>query len=234
MTTENNEHNDGVFSSTNAHRKCTNEEIYSEVIAEYEKCITCPDHGKNCKGPKLASLRTIANVREYHRRLRNYRKITMKQIFLLTEHEVSDATVKDYFSHEEKDFRWTTVSLIDRALTSICGGCGGTIADDLPPCPASSSEIKDQIEKIADQLRIAEAECLALQAKIAENKGKHIEQMNEFRQDQQDRVEWLKADVRLWQKIAFSLLGVVTIVVISLLAYLAWDIANPNTGFIRW
>jgi DNA-binding transcriptional MerR regulator len=161
--------------------------ISADFLAEYEQCITCKDHGKNCKGPKLSALRTIANVREYHRRLRNYRKISMEQIFQLTEHEISNATVKDYFSHEEKDFRWTTVSLIDNALTSICGDCVGVPPVYLPNCPATSSEIRDQIAAVTDKLREAEEECLALQAKIAENKGKHIEQMDAFRQDQQLR-----------------------------------------------
>lgn len=195
--------------------------ISADFLAEYEQCITCKDHGKNCKGPKLAALRTISNVREYHRRLRNYRKISMKQIFALTEHEISNATVKDYFSHEEKDFRWTTVSLIDNALTAICGDCVGTPPAYLPNCPATSSEIRDQIAAVSDKLREAEEECLALQAKIAENKGKHIEQMNEYRQDQQDRVEWLKSDIKLWRKIAFSLVGVLLLAIVVFIAHMS-------------
>lgn len=211
----------GGLSSTTGTQPPISTAISTDFLAEYEKCITCKDHGKNCKGPKLAALRTISNVREYHRRLRNYRKITMKQIFALTEHEISNATVKDYFSHEEKDFRWTNVSLIDNALTAICGDCVGTPPAYLPNCPATSSEIRDQIAAVSDKLREAEEECLALQAKIAENKGKHIEQLNEYRQDQQDRVEWLKSDVKLWRKIAFSLVGVLVLVVVAFIAYIS-------------
>lgn len=211
----------GGLSSTSLAQQPISTAISADFLAEYEKCITCKDHGKNCKGPKLAALRTISNVREYHRRLRNYRKISMKQIFQLTEHEISNATVKDYFSHEEKDFRWTTVSLIDNALTSICGDCVGTPPAYLPNCPATSSEIRDQIAAVSDKLREAEEECLALQAKLAENKGKHIEQMNEYRQDQQDRVEWLKSDVKLWRKIAFSLVGVLLLEIVAFIAYMS-------------
>lgn len=200
--------------------------ICADFLAEYEKCILCKDHGKNCKGPKLSALRTISNVREYHRRLRNYRKISMKQIFALTEHEISNATVKDYFSHEEKDFRWTTVALIDNALTSICGECVGVPPVYLPNCPATSSEIREQIAAVAEKLRAAEEECLELQARIAENKGKHIEQLNEFRQDQQDRVEWMKADVQIWRRISFALLCVLALAIFAFIVYAAGNISR--------
>ena len=64
------------------------EVISSETVATYEKCILCPDHGKHCKGPKLSALQTIENVRCYHRRLRDARKIPMKSIFAFTEKEI--------------------------------------------------------------------------------------------------------------------------------------------------
>jgi lipopolysaccharide export LptBFGC system permease protein LptF len=204
-----------------------------DILAEYEKCITCKDYGKNCKGPKLAALKTIGNVREYHRRLREYRKITMKQLYMLTEHDISSAAVKEYFSHEEKGFRWTTVSVIDNAITSFCGECIGLPPAYLPNCPATSSEIREQIDSVAVKLMAAESECLALQARVADNKKSHIEQLNAFREDQQARVDWLKADIKLWRKIAFSLLGALVLVLILLVAYIAIDFANPGAGFFR-
>lgn len=216
----------GVLSPTTGLEAPVQAAISANFLAEYEPCITCKDLGRNCKGPKLAALGTISNVREYHRRLRSSRKISMKQIFQLTEHEISNATVKDYFSHEEKDFRWATVSLIDNALTVICGDCVGLPPAYLPNCPATSSEIKEQIAAAESKLKAAEEECIALQSKIAENEVLHISQMNEFRGDSQDRVEWLKADVKLWRKIAFSLLGALVLVVFALIAYVAIDIAN--------
>ena len=202
------------------------------LLTEYEKCITCKDYGKNCRGPKLEALRTISNVREHHRRLRTYRKIPMKPIFDLTEHEISNGTVKDYFSHEEKDFRWTTVALIDSALAAICGG----VADQpelLANCPATSGEIRDQMAAALVTLREKEAECLALQTRIAEQQQKHIEQMDEYRKDQQARVEWLTADIRLWRKIAFALLGVLVLAMCVLAFYLVIDLGNSEFGFFR-
>lgn len=202
-------------------------EVFPPIAAHrYEKCITCKDLGKSCVGPKLTALRTINNVREYHRRLRNYRKISMKQIFERTHSEISDASAKDYFSHEDKDFRWTTVALIDNALTEICSELAGVRPDEVPPCPATSSEIREKIDSVTDKLRIAEEECLALQSKIAANKGKHIEQMNEYRQDQQARVEYLKDDVRRWRRVAFVLLGLVVVTVAVLIGFIVLNLLS--------
>lgn len=216
----------GVLSPTTGLEEPVQAAISANFLAEYEPCLTCKDLGRNCKGPKLAALGTISNVREYHRRLRSSHKITMKQVFQLTEKEISNATVKDYFSHEEKDFRWATVSLIDNALTVICGDCVGLPPAYLPNCPATSSEIKEQIAAAESKLKAAEDECIALQSKIVENEALHISQMNEFRGDNKDRVEWLKSDVKLWRKIAFSLLGALVLVVIALITYVAIDIVK--------
>lgn len=216
----------GVLSPTTGLEEPVQAAISANFLAEYEPCITCKDLGRNCKGPKLAALGTIANVREYHRRLRSSHKITMKQVFQLTEQEISNATVKDYFSHEEKDFRWATVSLIDNALTVICGDCVGLPPAYLPNCPATSSEILAQIESAKDQLRISEETCATLQAVIAETESQHIEQMNAYRQDYHDRVDWLKSDIKLWRRIAFALLGALVMVVIALIAYVVIDIVK--------
>lgn len=216
----------GVLSPTTGLEEPVQAAISANFLAEYESCITCKDLGRNCKGPKLAALGTISNVREYHRRLRSSHKISMKQIFQLTEHEISNATVKDYFSHEAKDFRWATVSLIDNALTVICGDCVGLPPVYIPNCPATSSEIKEKIKDVEEKLQRSEDECASLQAKIAENEAQHIDQTNAFREDYHDRAEWLKADVKLWRKIAFSLLGALVLVVIGLITYLTIDIVK--------
>lgn len=210
----------GVLSPTMGLEEPIQAAISANFLAEYESCITCKDLGKNCKGPKLAALGTIANVREYHRRLRIQRKIPMRQIYQLTEQTISNETVKDYFSHEEKDFRWTTVSLIDNALTVICGDCIGLPPVYIPNCPATSSDIRDQLAEIESKLHAAETECAVLQEKIAENECKHIEQMETQRQDQQDRIEWLKSDVKLWRKISFCLLSALVLSILTLIVSL--------------
>jgi DNA-binding transcriptional MerR regulator len=230
---ENQAEKSGVLSPTTEAEESIQAAISANFLAEYEPCITCKDLGRNCKGPKLAALGTINNVREYHRRLRSAHKITMKQIFQLTEQEISNATVKDYFSHEEKDFRWATVSLIDNALTVICGDCVGLPPVYLPNCPATSSEIREQIDNVKDQLRLSEESCATLKAVIDETESQHIEQMTAYRHDYQDRVDWLKSDIKLWRKIAFISLGILAIVLFILVFYLFMDIANSNFGIFR-
>lgn len=224
MVTENNPCQGGVLSPTTGLELPVQAEIAANFLAEYEPCITCKDLGRNCKGPKLAALGTIANVREYHRRLRSAHQITMKQIVQITNKDISEATVKDYFSHEEKGFQWTTVSLIDNAMTVICGDCVGLPPAYLPNCPATSSEIKEKTKEAEEKLRIAEKKCECLQNEISDIKALHAEQMNEYRNDQQDRIDWLKADVKLWRKIAFALLGALALVVILLIIYVVIDI----------
>lgn len=209
----------GVLSPTTGLEEPVQAEISANFLAEYEPCINCKDLGKNCKGPKLAALGTIANVREYHRRLRSSRKITMKQIFQLTEHEISNATVKDYFSHEAKDFRWATVSLIDNALTVICGDCVGLPPAYLPNCPATSSEIKEKIASVEDKLKASESECELLRSQIVEIEGRHIDQMAEYRQDQQKRIDWLKNDVKMWRKVSFCLMGLLVAVIAAFVVF---------------
>jgi DNA-binding transcriptional MerR regulator len=209
----------GVLSPTTGLEEPVQAEISANFLAEYEPCITCKDLGKNCKGPKLAALGTIANVREYHRRLRSSHKITMKQIFQLTENEISNATVKDYFSHEAKDFRWATVSLIDNALTVICGDCVGLPPAYLPNCPATSSEIKEKIASVEDKLKASESECELIRSQIVEIEGRHIDQMAEYRQDQQKRIDWLKNDVKMWRKVSFCLMGLLVAVIAAFVVF---------------
>ena len=209
----------GVLSPTTGLQEPIDAAISANFLAEYESCITCKDLGRNCKGPKLAALGTIANVREYHRRLRSSHQIGMKMIFALTEHEISNATVKDYFSHEEKDFRWGTVSLIDNALTVICGDCVGLPPAYLPNCPATSSEIKEQIASVEDKLKDSESECELLRGQIVENEGRHIDQMAEYRQDQQKQIDWLKNDVKMWRKVSFCLMGLLVAVIAAFVVF---------------
>ena len=185
----------GSFSPTISELLPDMEAVSCETAASYEKCILCKDHGRNCKGPKLSALQTIANVREYHRRLRNARKIAMKDIFALTEKEISNATVKDYFAHEEKDFRWTTVALIDNALLAICGERVGVEPDEIPPCPASSTEISammaDEIKKRAE----AESRCVELQDQIVALQEKCNQKVARVKSEYADGFSFLKTEV---------------------------------------
>lgn len=170
-----------------------------ETPASYEKCLTCPDLGVNCKGPRMNK-----NAREYHRRLKKCRNISLRQIYVLTVSEISEGAVRDYFGHGEQDFRFTTVAAIDNALLYLCGGCS---LPDVSDCPASCSEFRELLDsEIARRIQ-AEDQCFLLQSQMAEAAEKHLSQLDDFRKSQQDRDSWLRSDIRLWRIIAFCLLG---------------------------
>lgn len=179
----------------------------------YYKCLSCEDLGNACNGPSLRSLGDIVAVRTYHKVLRKTRKISLHALAEVAA-QISESTINEYFSNAERDYKWTTVSQIDNALLAICGNRVG-----LPPlthaCPASSSEVRQQMaaadmKLAAAELKLAQSETEVgdLQKKIAENKGKHIEQIAQLEAAHEKNIEWMKEDCRLWRKFSFILLGV--------------------------
>lgn len=211
----------------------------SNILPGYYKCLSCEDYGNTCNGPSLGSLGDIASVRAFHKAMKKARKLNLKQLADAAP-QISDSTVNEYFSNVVKDYKWTTVSLIDKALTSICGNRVG-----LPPldhaCPASSSEVRQQLA--AADLKLAAAELKAaqhesevseLRRKLTEIKGKHIAQISQMETTHAKDVEWLKDDIRLWRRFAFLLLIVGVILLSALVFYLGWDVAHPTTGLIRY
>ena len=136
--------NDTVMTSHNATTNTQKSDGFSaDTVGLYQKCLHCKDYGVSCNGPKLAALGDIMIVREFHRAIRDQRAIPMRLIYAAAE-PISESTINDYFSHSEKDFKWTTVGCIDNALTAICGNRVGQPPMD-HPCPASSTEIQAQI-----------------------------------------------------------------------------------------
>ena len=236
--------------SQNTDQNCA--ENTAKGITLYQKCLDCPDYGTICNGPKLSALGDIMSVRDFHRAIRDRREIPMKLLYLAAE-PVSESTINDYFSRSAKDFKWTTVGCIDNALTAICGSRVGQPPLD-NPCPASSREIHQQIGEAEAKLREMEAECLRLQEKLTDNKGKHIEQMDSTRRDMQKNIDYLKGLVEYLKDTAQKrydlilardkrisamniLIAVLTVLAVifgaGLLTYVIWDIANPQTGLFR-
>lgn len=162
-------------------------------IGLYQKCLNCQDYGVSCNGPKLAALGDIMVVREFHRAIKTARKITLKDIAAASP-TISEYTVNDYFSHSVKDFKWTTVGVIDNALTAICGNrVGKPLLDH--PCPATSSEIKQQREETDAQLMEAQAENQRLQVALEEAHQKRRDQRTEIKQEDQRKIDHLKDQV---------------------------------------
>lgn len=171
-----------------------NAEIMTETPILYEKCRLCPDYGKSCNGPKLSAFQDIMAVREFHRHIRDVRKIPMRSIYSCTHDYISDATVNDYFSHAEKDFRWTTVALIDNALTQVCGNRIGEPPLD-NPCPATSSEISAMISAEVERRKSFEDRCLFLEQEIERIKQKNKEKIAQAEEKSASSVEYLKNQI---------------------------------------
>lgn len=194
----------------------------------YEKCLNCDDYGTTCRGFDLVSLKDIRTVRSFHKAVKRKYDLTLNEIAEEAK-EIGKHSVEEYFSPVDRDFKWTTVVVIDRALLTLCGHRVG-----LPPlehaCPISSSEARQQLAAADLKLATAElnlaasqAECEALRRKI-----------DDATTSNSAEVEWLKQDIKLWRRIAFILLGVGLVVLAGLLGYLAYDIAHPGSGIIRY
>lgn len=180
-----------ITTSQNDGPNCCNlDEKSQNLTALYQKCITCPDYGKTCNGPKLAAMESIMVVRDFHRTIRDTRSIPMRLIYLAS-HPISESTINDYFSNSDKDFKWTTVACIDNGITAICGNRIGKPPLD-HPCPASSTEIKEKIGNFSEQINALKEENAALQAKVTETKGKIIATRDEVKEDYASRLQFLK------------------------------------------
>lgn len=209
------------------------------ITPGYHKCLTCPDYGTNCNGPSLGSLGDIASVRTFHKAMRKVRKLPLKAVAGAAP-SISEYTINEYFSNVVKDYKWTTVIAIDNAMTAICGNRIG-----LPPldhsCPASSSEVRQQLaaadmKLAAAELRAAksESDVIELQKKITDIKGNHIAQLEQMQATHKNDTDWLKEDIRFWRKISFIAMGIGLILLGLVLIYFLWDMSHADFGFFRW
>ena len=210
------------------------------MLPGYWNCLRCDDLGVTCNGPSLRTLGDIGAVRTFHKELKRVRKITNHAVYEAANRIVSETTINEYFSNVVKDFKWTTVSHIDHALLAICGNRVG-----MPPldhaCPASSSDVRNQLaaadlKLAAAELRAAQSETdiAALRQKLADTKGKHIAQLATLEENHAKDIDWLKNDVRLWRRVAFTLLAIGFVLLALVVFYFCIDAAHPNSGLIRY
>ena len=210
------------------------------MLPGYWNCLRCDDLGLTCNGPSLRTLGDIGAVRTFHRELKRIRKITNHAVYEAANRIVSETTINEYFSNAAKDFKWTTVSHIDHALLAICGNRVG-----LPPldhaCPASSSDVRNQLaaadlKLAAAELRAAQSETdvTALRQKLADTKGKHIAQLATLEENHAKDIDWLKNDIRLWRRLAFTLLAIGAVLLALVVFYFIIDATHPTSGLIRY
>lgn len=171
------------------------------VHHSYHRCITCPDLGRSCGGPKLAALGAFETVRSYHKILRSTRGITVARICAAAP-QLGHGTVSDYFGRGGPDPKWITVVAIDTALISICGDRVGE-----PPlehtCPAVYADLHARNEALASRLTEAEQEIARLTETLATAGENAKTRLNNQRADldkiiqlQQARIAALEAEKR--------------------------------------
>ena len=210
------------------------------MLPGYWNCLRCDDLGLTCNGPSLRTLGDIGAVRTFHRELKRIRKITNHAVYEAANRIVSETTINEYFSNAAKDFKWTTVSHIDHALLAICGNRVG-----LPPldhaCPASSSDVRNQLaaadlKLAAAELRAAQSETdvTALRQKLADTKGKHIAQLATLEENHAKDIDWLKNDIRLWRRLAFTLLAIGAVLLALVVFYFIIDATHPTSSLIHY
>ena len=205
----------------------------------YAKCLSCPDFVTACRGVDLTSL-SAAEKRAYHKAIKKDFGILMKDIYPLVKHAIGKTTADEYFGSGSGDYKWTTVSTIHNALlTLVAQKKGVPLCEN--SCSSFSTEVRNQLAAAdlnlaAANLNLAnkEAECEDLRRRLADSDGSHISQLAELQAAKQDEVDWLKNDIKLWRRFAFMLLGIGIILLACLVFYIAWDIAHPVSGLIRY
>ena len=213
--------------------------ISPETLPIYTKCLDCDDYATTCRGFDLVTLGDIRTVRSFHKAVKKKYDLTLNEIAEEAK-EIGKHSVEEYFSPIDRDFKWTTVVVIDRALLTLCGHRIG-----LPPldhaCPISSSEARQQLASADMNLAAAnmtianlQAECNDLRRRMADSDSDHVVQLAELQLVQRNESDWLKNDIKLWRRIAFILLGIGLVVLVALLGYLAYDIAHPGSGLVRY
>lgn len=206
----------------------------------YTKCLSCPDFVTACRGVDLTLLSGAAEKRAYHKAIRKQFGFLLKDIYPLVKDVIGKTTTDEYFGPGSGDYKWTTVVTIHNALLSLVAQKKGMPLCE-NSCSASSSEVRNQLAAAdlniaAANLNLAnkEAECEDLRRRLADSDGSHLSQLAELQAAKQDEVEWLKNDIKLWRRFAFLLLGIGIVLLASLVFYVAWDVAHPASGLIRY
>lgn len=185
----------------------------------WQNCLDCTDLGTACNGPSLRTLGNIASARSFHKALVKRRRIPLKKVAEAAK-TISEATVYEYFSNAEKDYKWTTVFAICDVLVAICGDRVG-----LPPlsnpCPSSSSEVRAQLaaadlKLAAAELRAAQSETAVsdLQREIIDVKSRSAERIDQMQSSYTDQIKWMQKQMFLWQCVCFALVAVLVCILI--------------------
>lgn len=213
----------------------------------YAKCLSCPDFVTACRGVDLTLLSGAAEKRAYHKAIRKQFGFLLKDIYPIVKDVIGKTTTDEYFGPGSGDYKWTTVVTIHNALLSLVAQKKGMPLCE-NSCSASSSEVRNQLAAAdlniaAANLNLAnkEAECDDLRRRLADSDGSHLLQIAELQSAKQSETEWMKSneewfkkEAGFWRRLAFILLGIGIILLACLIFYIAWDVAHPASGLIRY
>ena len=206
----------------------------------YAECLSCPDFVTTCRGIDITSLSGAAEKRDYHKAIKKDFGFLLKDIYPLVKHVIGKTTADEYFGSGAGDYKWTTVVTIHNALLSLVAQKKGMPLCE-NSCSASSSKVRNQLAAADLNLAAANmnlatmrAECDDLRRRLSDSDGAHLAQIADLRNGNRDEVDWLKNGVRLWRKVAITLLVSVLVLLGFLLIYVGWDIFSPNHGLIRF
>ena len=206
----------------------------------YAKCLSCPDFVTACRGVDITSLSGAVEKRNYHKAIKKEYGFLLKDIYPLVKSVIGKSTTDEYFGSGSGDYKWTTVVTIHNALLSLVAQKKGMPLCE-NSCSASSSEVRTQLA--AAELNVAaanvnlanmQAERDDLRRRLENSDGSHLSQLAELQAAKQDEVDWLKNDIKLWRRFAFMLLGIGILLISCLVFYIAWDVAHPASGLIRY
>lgn len=206
----------------------------------YSKCLSCPDFVTACRGVDLTSLSGAAEKRAYHKAIKKEYGFYLKDIYPLVKHVIGKTTTDEYFGSGTGDYKWITVTTIHNALLSLVAQKKGVPLCE-HSCSSYSSEVRQQMA--AADLKVAAAELRAAQyetdldiarQQLADSKSQHAAQIAQMEAAHQKDKDWYRNDISLWRRFAFILLGIGAILLVALVFFIAWDIAHPATGLIRY
>lgn len=206
----------------------------------YAKCLSCPDFVTACRGIDITSLSGAVEKRNYHKAIKKEYGFLLKDIYPLVKSVIGKSTTDEYFGSGSGDYKWTTVVTIHNALLSLVAQKKGMPLCE-NSCSASSSEVRTQLA--AAELNVAaanvnlanmQAERDDLRRRLADSDGSHISQIADIQASNRSEVEWLKNNIKLWRRFSFMLLGIGVMLLTCLIFYIAWDVAHPASGLIRY